>query len=129
VLFATSWFGRLRHDVMATRATRTLAFGAPILVIGGNAGDGFPSLTVDELTIMFESSRSGGGDEDLWMATRTSNTEPFGPPVIVPDLNSNEEDWDPGLSADGGTLVFVSERDSPGDPDNFITTRTCLETN
>lgn len=60
------------------------------------------------------------------MATRTSLTNSFGPPVnLGPGINSESDDGGPAISADGLTLVFVSYRSGFGGPgDLSISTRT-----
>jgi Tol biopolymer transport system component len=74
-----------------------------------NTGDADPSLSPDERIILF-SSRRDGGDADHHYATRADKNAAFGTPVIVPTINSNEDDGDPAVSADGCRLYFASDR-------------------
>jgi hypothetical protein len=98
--------------VMSTRATVDDNFGTPVPVAGiaaGNGVDNGPTLTADELVIVFASSRLALlGATNLWYATRTSKAVPFGTPKLVPNVNSNAFDDTPHLTADGCTLYFSS---------------------
>jgi hypothetical protein len=74
--------------------------------------DAQPALSADGLTLMFSSDRPGGqGRMDLWMSTRASLSEPFANPVnLGPTVNSSSYDEAPGLSTDGLTFLFHSNR-------------------
>lgn len=69
-----------------------------------------PTLTSDELELMFTSFRPGGlGDCDLWSTTRAAITDPWRPPVnLGPTLNTAGCDSSPELAGDGLTLWFAS---------------------
>lgn len=104
--------------------------GAPkSLVAGGpnsSAADNRPSVTRDGLTIYFDSTRSGGlGGPDLYFATRSNTSEPFGPAIHLRDLSSPVFDARPFISKSGEFMTFSSQR--PGGesaaPDMYITTR------
>lgn len=71
-----------------------------------------PTLTSDELTIVFSgSSLSGGaGGHDLWMASRPTRASAFGTAVNLTELNTAAADYHPSLSADGLLLYFISNR-------------------
>lgn len=72
-----------------------------------------PSLTRDELTIVFASTKSGGlGGYDIWMGTRADKRDPFSGFVDVFSVNSTSWDLHPRLSEDGDTLYFASNRGS-----------------
>lgn len=88
--------------------------------------DDDPTLPADMLEIFFDSERPGGptaGLGDIWVATRSAITQPFGPPVLVAELASLEDDTSPDITPDGLTMYFGSERASPGDRDLYVTTR------
>jgi Tol biopolymer transport system component len=103
--------------------------GPASLVQGGphsSASDNRPSVTRDGLTIYFDSTRSGGlGGPDLYYATRSSTSEPFGSAIHLGALNSSVFDARPYISKDGSFLTFASQR--PGGesaaPDMYYTTR------
>jgi len=71
-----------------------------------------PSLTPDELTIVFVGYNlpGGKGDFDIWMATRLDRSLPFGNITNIDLVNSNSSDAHPCISADGLRLFFTSNR-------------------
>jgi Tol biopolymer transport system component len=88
-----------------------------------------PTISQDELTLYFASSRPGGlGGGDLWMMTRPSKDDPWSEPVNLSTVNSTGEDWAPKLSPDGLSLYFQSNRSGgKGGADIWMTTRTALD--
>jgi Tol biopolymer transport system component len=110
-------------------ATRTVvnqdfATPAPVGGIRAGAGDGDddadPALSQDERVIVFSSNRpNGAGGTDLWFATRSGATGDFGMPRRIPTVNSDKDDGDPMLSADGCELYFASTRKG-GDYDLYV---------
>src|SRR5262249_16286705 len=96
----------------ATRATTGDNFGAaaPVPELNTMTSGADPALAIDELVIVF-TAKMGNQDTDLYYATRTSATGSFGSPKPVPTVNSDSNDGDPVLSADGCELYFASERD------------------
>ena len=103
--------------------------GPKSLVAGGvnsSASDNRPSVTRDGLAIFFDSTRSGTlGGPDIYYATRSSTSEPFGPAIHLVGLSSSGFDARATISKDGSFLTFSSAR--PGAesaaPDIFYTTR------
>ena len=109
------------HDLwFSTRANRNDPWGAPV-----NMGAPFsslshevsPTLSHDGLTFIFASGsvRSAvvvaGSNYDLWMCTRPSVQEAWGPPVNMgPRVNSSAHDYYGNLSPDGLVLFFESQR-------------------
>ncbi len=71
-----------------------------------------PTLTSDELVIVFSGSSlpGGAGGHDLWTATRVSRSSPFGPAVNLTELNTVAADYHGSLSGDGLSLSFMSNR-------------------
>jgi hypothetical protein len=97
----------------AERATPGGPFGAPHPRADLNTPgreEGF-SLSGDQLTIVFSSSRGGSG-MDLWLARRGDPHGNFAAPVLLSELNSAADDLDPGLSLDGREIFFTTQRDS-----------------
>ena len=88
--------------------------GPKSLVAGGpnsSASDNRPSVTRDGLTIFFDSTRSGGlGGPDLYYATRSSTSQPFGPAIHLQSLSSSVFDARATISKDGSFLTFSSQR-------------------
>jgi hypothetical protein len=91
-------------------------YGAPAALPSGSTminsgtGDADPTLSPDELVILFSSNRSGGGD--IYYATRATTEDAFGPVDKVPTVNSPDQDGDPHLSADGCHVYFASNTNS-----------------
>ena len=111
---------------MCTRKSLRRPFAPAIRLaspINTEADEGSPTLSSDGLWLLFNADRPGGsGKNDLWMCTRASRKEPFGPPFnLGPTINSSEEDYAPTLSADGRVLAFGSFRPGGrGDQDLWI---------
>ena len=108
---------------------RSVNGGPASLIAGGphsSASDNRPSVTRDGLTIFFDSTRSGGlGGPDLYYATRSNTSEPFGTAIHLQQLSSPAFDARPVISKDGTFLTFSSARsgsESPA-PDIWFATR------
>ena len=75
------------------------------------AVDGCASHSPDGLSIVFNSNRAG--NQDLYMATRSSTDEGFGTPERLPEpVNSSANDACATI-ANGHRLYFSSDRDDP----------------
>ncbi len=74
--------------------------------------DSGPAISLDGLTLFFDSDRPGGsGDSDLWVTTRVSESDPWGTPVnLGPTVNASSYDAYPSVSADVLTLFMQSNR-------------------
>lgn len=103
--------------------------GPPSLVQGGphsSAADARASITKDGLTIFWDSNRTGTlGGPDLYYATRSNTSEPFGTAVHLSSLSGSGFDARPFISWDGSFLTFSSARTgnvSPA-PDIWFATR------
>jgi hypothetical protein len=91
-------------------APATLVQGAPNGVSSG--GDNRPSVTHDGKTIFWDSFRTGSqGGPDIWTATRSNTSEPWGQAVQLTQLNSAANDTRPYVSWDGGTLIISAAND------------------
>jgi hypothetical protein len=73
-------------------------------------GDHDPSVTADELTLFFRSTRNGGTWE-IWTATRASTGDPFSSATAVSELNDGEMVMGPCISSDGLTIYYAAIRD------------------
>lgn len=94
---------------------------APPLPVGGirdaASSDADPAVSPDERVIVFTSTRPGGlspNGTDLWYATRPDIQHDFGPPKLIPVVNTpTSNEGDPMLTADGCELFFASNRSRP----------------
>jgi Tol biopolymer transport system component len=88
--------------------------GTPSLVQGGphsSASDARASVTNDGLTIFWDSTRTGTlGGPDIYYATRSSTSDPFGTAMHLQDLSSSAFEARPYISKDGTFLTFSSAR-------------------
>ena len=86
----------------------------PVASINSGYAEDQIYLTPDGLTAVFSSSRPAAlGGYNLYTATRTSPTGDFGPATLLANVNSEFNDREPVLSADGLTLFFASDRVPP----------------
>ena len=101
--------------------------GPKRLVAGGansSASDNRPSVSRDGLTIFFDSTRSGGlGGPDLYYATRSNTSEPFGPAIHLRGLSSAGFDARASISKDGSFLTFSTAGTESPAPDIWFATR------
>ncbi|HEY4395451.1 MAG TPA: hypothetical protein VGP64_15375 [Polyangia bacterium] len=67
-----------------------------------------PTFTGDLLELYFMSTRAG--TKDIWTSRRASADDPWGTPTMVAELSSSNDDWCPGVSLDGLTLWFATDR-------------------
>jgi Tol biopolymer transport system component len=89
-------------------------------------GYGGLSISTDELSIYFDSDRSGGnGNGDLWVATRATTDDEWEQSVNLGSVvNSSAQDNSPSISADGLSLYFSSNRSGTvGNMDLWVSTR------
>lgn len=98
------------------RAARTATgFDTPALVseLSSSADECLPTLADDRLTIYFASTRpdpASRGGMDVFVAHRAHTGDPFGTPVLVPELSSASSDFPTWLSPDGCRLYMISDR-------------------
>jgi len=88
--------------------------------------DSAASISADGLVLYFSSNRAGGsGSFDIYMTTRASKTDPWGPPTnLGPTVNSSAADNGCRISADGLELYFASWRAGGyGDGDIYVARR------
>jgi hypothetical protein len=97
---------------IATRTAIGDDFAAPALVPGINdnaLNQTDPALSRDERILVysaFPNSETG----DLRYATRSTATGSFGSPLEIPGVNTDANEFDPVLGADGCELYFASTR-------------------
>lgn len=109
---ATGVVAKNWDDWGAPRNLESLPGSSPAL--NTPAVDGCYSHSQDGLTIVFNSNRPDGGDQDLYMATRSSTSEGFGAPVALPSPINTADNEACATIANGKRLYFSSDRDDPG---------------
>jgi len=87
---------------------------APVVELNSPAADGCPIESPNGRAFYLASTRPGGlGGNDIWVARRSSEAEPWGPPEHIPaPVNAAANDFCP-TPLPGNRLLFVSER--PGE--------------
>jgi len=102
---------------MASRTTLDDPWGEPVSLgaqINSDSLDCGPSISPDNLTLFFYSDRLGEPPgSEIWMTTRQTVSDSWGPPVQLESPINTEAWWDywPSLSAGGRVLLFVSDRE------------------
>ncbi len=121
-------------DIYASELQPDETFGPAVLVaeLSSPANDGGPTVRRDGLEIIFASNRPGSfgsfGDDDLWVSTRASTSDPWSPPEnLGPVVNTAFTDGLPELSFDGTTLYFNSADPTHTSFDLYVTTRAKLK--
>jgi len=105
-----------RSDLwVTTRATLSGPWGPAVNLgstVNSSSRDSGPNISPDGLSLFFFSDRAGGlGSDDIWVTTRATVSDPWGPPVnLGAPLNTPYGDFCPNISADGSTLYFMSNR-------------------
>jgi hypothetical protein len=86
--------------------------GVNISELNALGGVANPSLSEDELTIVFAGYNlpGGQGDFDIWTATRPDIGSPFGNVTNLVGINSSASDGHPCIAPDGLTVYFTSQR-------------------
>ena len=95
---------------------QSIAGGPATLVQGGpngasSEGDNRPSVTHDGKTIFWDSLRTGSLGNDIWYATRSSTSQPFGQAVQLGQVNTAGADTRPFVSWDGDLLIVSANSD------------------
>jgi hypothetical protein len=98
------------HLWVSHRATRADPWSQPVPVTDFTGGDADLSPTLQREQLMMSFASQHGGDWDLYITTRQSTADPWGPPTALTELNSTAYDWDPALYRGGNSIVFASRR-------------------
>ncbi len=105
------------------------SFGEPVPVPGevNTAMDEVaPRLSADELTLYFarHAADTPGALNDIYIASRSSLTTPFGTPAPLAINTASANEMDPMVATDGLTLFFASDRaPGMGESDIYFSTR------
>ncbi len=113
---------------VTTRATKDDNWGTPVNLgptVNSASVDQAPYISPDGLSLLFASDRAGGaGSIDLWVTTRPTVNDDWGPPVnLGPTVNSASSDEGTSISSDGLTLFFGSNRSGGENWDIWMTKR------
>ena len=96
---------------------------APVTALNTGSSEDDPSLTGDQLEIVFNSDRAGGaGAGDMWTAKRASIGATWSAATNLTTLNTAGDDATPSLSRDGLQL-FWTANGSKGAKDIWTATR------
>lgn len=110
--FASNRAGGLgSHDIYrAVWKGSSFADVAPITVLSSSTTDYLPTLSADKLTVYLSSNRPGGkGGYDIWTAHRSTTSDGFPSPRLVPELNSSATEYVGWLSPDNCRIYFSSD--------------------
>jgi len=116
-----------RSQLITTTPGGTLVrFGVPenVTAVNTDISEGCPYLTLDGLSLYF--SRGQSGQNDIYVAVRSSTTAPFGSPSTahLDSVNTSQRQWPDSLSADQLTLYLHSDtRPGSGSADIWVATR------
>jgi len=114
---------------MTTRAEVSESWSPPVTLgstVNSALDDTGPRISQDGRELYFASNRGGGhGDMDLYVSTRASQSDAWGPPInLGAAVNSPAHDAILTVSADGLELYFQSARlGGYGNMDLWVTTR------
>ena len=116
------------YDIYVSAQLPDGSWGTPASVaeLNSPAPDQRPSIRSDGLELFFFSSRPGGfGQEDVWVSTRDSTSDPWTTPVnLGAGVNSPQNERQEYIASDRQTLFFASNRPAGfGDLDLYMTTR------
>ncbi len=108
-LYFQSHQGGICDIMVATRESTSNSFGNPekpvfLKNVNSTVGEWMPDISADGRALFFNRIRK------LWMSTRATIYDDFGPPLkLPPQLNISNSD-SPSISPDGSTLYFTSAR-------------------
>lgn len=114
-----------------TRATRDAPWGPRVslgrtVVPSTSYLNALPIISSDGLELYFSSGRPRGyGEGEMWVTTRATSSDSWGPPVnLGPVVSAPATESPTWLSPDGLTLIFFSDRPGGfGSIDVWMTTR------
>jgi hypothetical protein len=121
--------GTNSHDIYVS-----VDYGPAQLAPGGANGplsDARPNVRKDGLEMVWDSNRQGNGNQDVWTATRTSTSQPWGTAARIAEVSSpTANDTRASLSWDGTYLVFGSNRaGTEGAADIYVSHRSRVRAN
>ena len=118
------------------RAEADFTFGEPVNLgptVNTSYGEACQSISADGLTLYFgevpgDVDPSGCGGCDIWVTTRDTIDDEWGPRTNLAIVNTSSDDATPCISADGLSLYFASDRPGGrGSIDLWVATRTTTD--
>jgi len=104
---------------IATRSAKDQPWQAPAAIPGLSSNSYDESqfwVNADSTVVYFSSGDAPGAQgSDVWVATRATPDEPFGPAMRIAELDGPVDDADPWLTADQRTIYVSSHRSGGGD--------------
>src|SRR2546430_799515 len=94
-------------------------------VVNSPYNDNHPAISKDGLSLYISSDRPGGrGGSDIWVSQRASIDDPWGAPVLVPELSSPFRDTRTTIRRDGLEMIMSTGRPGGvGSEDLWVSTR------
>src|SRR2546430_5742213 len=123
-------------DIYAAAQLVDGTFGPAVLIpeLSSPSDDVAPAVRRDGLEVFIASTRLGGlGEQDIWVATRATTSDPWSPAAdLGPLINSENSEGGPALSADATALFFYAALrpgnvGTEGRLDLWVTTRARLD--
>lgn len=108
--------GGVDYDLFQSTRNANGTFNTPVAIdeLNTPGAELRPAVRRDGLEIYFGAARFGGlgelGTFDIWISKRASTFLPWNPPVLVPNINTTEDENNPSLSPDGSILYFTAYR-------------------
>lgn len=111
---------------ITTRATRTAAWGAPVLLAGVNTAgrEASPSISGDGLTIYASYRPNANAAFDVVRSTRSSVTAAFPALAPISGIDTTSNDQSPSITPDQSALYFESDRITAGSTDLYVASGT-----
>jgi hypothetical protein len=111
----------------ASRASTATSFGAPTLLnaVNGTSGDESGGLTRDRLMLVFDSTRDGVGNSEVFFTTRAGAAQAFPVPTSLTVVNSEVNEYNVFLTSDERELFFSSNRNAGSTHHLFRALRSC----
>ena len=122
----------LSLSIVAKVSRADFTIGEPMNLgpeLNSSARDEEPGISAEGLELYYCSLRSGGhGGYDMWVSTRPTTKDDWGPPVNLGlPVNSSSDDFSEDISADGLELYFGSNRPGGSGYDIWVAKRPTIE--
>jgi hypothetical protein len=100
-----------RDIYRSTRSTAGFSRATAVAELNTTSNEQFPTVSPDELVIYWASNRTDGGARggvDVWTATRSATSLPFGNVHNLTEVNSTGDDYPSWISPDGCRLYLTT---------------------